>query len=264
MIVHLVDKAKLREKRLHFYQDPVFLIAIDEVKGLLGSLNLIDLFSSAEAFAHYLVKNGIADRELLELEIEDLKAEIESDIAPCADREKQGEKDLFLLLTITFLKLCAMRITHPAAESIARVFVSFCMKYEGYYKLLNRLNCKERKLIQQARLPSILKYELQSIQEEKPPVVEAMPVIVKLVDCCEYLTPDAIQHVIQPLMETNQHYGMMFTEQVERLKDLCRRKSQPVWHADGDVVMSKYVNHEVNSVAAGATGIQVLPINSSK
>ena len=243
MIVHLVDKAKLREKRLHFYQDPVFLIAIDEVKGLLGSLNLIDLFSSAEAFAHYLVKNGIADRELLELEIEDLKAEIESDIAPCADREKQVEKDLFLLLTITFLKLCAMRITHPAAESIARVFVSFCMKYEGYYKLLNRLNCKELKLIQEARLPSILKYELH---------------------CCEYLTPDAIQHVIQPLMETNQHYGMMFTEQVERLKDLCRRKSQPVWHADGDVVMSKYVNHEVNSVAAGATGIQVLPINSSK
>lgn len=179
MIVHLVDKAKLREKRLHFYQDPVFLIAIDEVKGLLGSLNLIDLFSSADVFAHYLVKNGIADRELLELEIEDLKVEIESDIAPCADREKQGEKDLFLLLTITFLKLCAMRITHPAAESIARVFVSFCMKYEGYYKLLNRLNCKELKLIQEARLPSILKYELQSIQEEKPPVVEAMPVIEK-------------------------------------------------------------------------------------
>ena len=52
MIVHLVDKAKLREKRLHFYQDPVFLIAIDEVKGLLGSLNLIDLFSSADVFAH--------------------------------------------------------------------------------------------------------------------------------------------------------------------------------------------------------------------
>ena len=113
-------------------------------------------------------------------------------------------------------------------------------------------------------MPSILKYELQSIQEEKPPVVEALPVIDKLVDCCEYLAPDAIQHVILPLMETNQHYGMMFTEQVERLKDLCRRKSQPVWHADGDVVMSKYVNHEVNSVAAGGTGIQVLPINSSK
>ena len=44
------------------------------------------------------------------------------------------------------------------------------MKYEGYYELLDKLNCKERKLIQQARLPSILKYELQTIQEEKPPV----------------------------------------------------------------------------------------------
>lgn len=265
MIVHY-EKAEQRKLRLKFYKDPVFLIVCEYLTPLLGSLNIIELFASADAFAYYLVKNEITDKTFIESEIEELEEELEEDQASSDDNYENDvkEKDQFLLLTITLLKLCAMRKTHPIAATIAETFIAFCKKYKGLTELLIALNSRELKLRQEDKLPSLLEYELLSILKEDPPLQEAKLVISTLVDCCEILDGAAIRNILLPLMETNEHYGMAFTEQVDRLKKLCSMKSQSMWHADGDMVMSKYVNHEVTSVAAGGTGIQILPINSSK
>ena len=76
---------------------------------------------------------------------------------------------------------------------------------------------------------------------------------------------DAIQHILVPLMTTNEQYGNAFDEEVNELKEKLGMKTasllQP--HVEGDFVLQKYVENEVDGVKKGAIGVIVKNIKDS-
>ena len=246
MIIRIKDMDELRMMRLRLYKDPVFLIGHEKIRPLLQSLDLTELFASAEAFAFHLAKLAVTEESLMEYEVEDVKGEL-----------PDASTDYYLLLSVTFFKLCAMRKTLPSAASTARTLVSFCAEYEGFTPLMLSMEDKETKLRAHHRLPTLLEYELTTLSQERLPLKQAQDFIHKFIDNCMALTPSSIENILLPLMATNEQYGNAFDEEVNRLKQKLGMKTDPVIQplVQGDLVMEKKVEYEVNEVKKDGVGI---------
>lgn len=256
MIIRLKEKDKMRSMRIKLYQDPVFLIGHEAIKPLLRGLDLTELFASAEAFAHHLTMFGITDESLLAYEVEDVRAEFAELEAANASHD---HCDFHLFLIVTFIKLCAMRKNTPTAVDTARALLVFCEEYESLDKLMYSLDNKEASLRAQHRLPSLLEYELRTLSEESLPLEEMRGFVHALVDNCMALTPESIERFLTLLMIANEQYGNAFGEEVDRLKEKLGMKTtslmQPL--VEGDFVMNKQVEHEVNGVKEGGAGVVI-------
>lgn len=245
MIVYLNDKFQQREARLKFFKDDVFVIANEAVRNRLGNLSIFEVFSSAEAFAFHLLNNEIAEASYIEYEVEDLESEL-----------KDG-RDRFLVLSIAFIKLCALRKRYPIARKIAREIVVFCQKYEDFNGLLGEFDKKEHKLHMEEWRANLASYEFRTIVKEKPDFTQAKTAVRALIDNCMNMTGDFLERVLGPLMSINEMYGHAFDEEVKRVKDKLGMKTTVQFspHMDGDLVMTKTIQYQVNGVATGGTGI---------
>jgi len=212
MIVRLNNQHDLRELRLKLYKDEVFMFSNEILDNMLDILNIVELFASSEAFANYLIANAITDKNCIKYEVEDLENEITS------------EKDMFLLLSITFIKLCALRKSHPIAIDVAKSLVEYCTKYENFIPLLKALDNKEHKLPAEKRA-DLLKYRLRTIEHDNPPLEEAKEVIKNLIETIEKMTADSIERLIAPLSIINQQYNNAFEEDINKLYSTLEKKT---------------------------------------
>lgn len=96
MIVSFETPIQEREIRIKLYKDDVFLIAQETIKKLNPLLSIETLFASADQFTKFLLENDLAERDVMQFEIDDLRKEISDD------------KSFYLLLALSFVKICAL------------------------------------------------------------------------------------------------------------------------------------------------------------
>lgn len=215
MIVLLETRDKKRDARIKLYKDDVFLIAQETIKKQNLSLSIEELFVSADRFTDFILKNDLSDREVLQYEIDDLREEV-------AD-----EQTLYLLLALSYIKLCALRKVKPNAEDVARALVGFCQEYDGFTSLLKQLLNKERAWLKNKRA-DLLAYELKCVGK-KVPAEDGMTVVRAIVDsACSGLSPDGMLPVENTLSEMNDKFGHRYQAELDRLREARKKKSEMI------------------------------------
>ena len=213
MIVRFETHEDMKNTRIKLYKDDVFLIAQETINKLNTSIPLVDLFASADQFTNFLLENDLSERYALQFEIDDLREEVSDD------------ETFYILLTLSFVKLCALRMVEPNAEKVAGTLVGFCQDYDGFTDLLKQLQKKENGLVEKRRA-SLLTYELKCI-EKGTPVIEGLKVVSCIVDAAsEGLSADAILPVETVLVEVDGKLdGHPFQKEIERLRKARKKKS---------------------------------------
>lgn len=156
MICRMETDTERRKMRLKLFQDDVFVIAHKVIREKLCGLSLEELFCSADKLANHLLVNEITIKDFIDYETDDIKDE-------CND-----ENVFYLLISITFIKLCALRKVNPLAGVVAKALVCRCQEYEEFTDLLGALAKEENKIIAERGRIDLLNYELKSIEKETP------------------------------------------------------------------------------------------------
>ena len=217
MIVLLDTPEKRRDIRLRLYKDDVFLIAHEAIKSIKPSLTLEELFASADQFTFFLLDNDISDRDIMQYEIDSLKAEVSDELS------------FFLILSLSFFKLGALRETKDNAEKVARALVSFCQEYDGFTDLLKQLSKKEKERWLDNKRIDLLTYELRCIPKEVPST-DGLTVMNSIVDASLDLSVEGMQHIENVLSEVNDQNGHQYQKELNRLREARKKKSKTLFH----------------------------------
>lgn len=212
MIVLLGTPAEKRDVRVRLYKDDVFLIAQEAVRELDTTLSIEELFASADQFTKFLLENDLNDRDVMQYEIDDLRKEV-------SDRQT-----FYILITLSFVKLCALRKTNADAENVARALVGFCQEYDGFTGLLKQLFRKEQSRWPENKRADLPVYELRCIENVSPPE-DGNTIVAAFVEAASGLLPDAMQHVENTLSEVNDRFGHRYQKDVDRLRGARINKS---------------------------------------
>ena len=214
MIVRFGTHEDMKNTRIKLYKDDVFLIAQETINKLNTSIPLVDLFASADQFTNFLLENDLSERDALQFEIDDLREEVSDD------------ETFYILLTLSFVKLCALRMVEPNAEKVARTLVGFCQDYDGFTDLLKQLQKKENARWVENRRASLLTYELNCI-EKGTPLIDGLKLVSCIVDAAsEGLSEDNILPVETVLVEVDGKLdGHPFQKEIERLRKARKKKS---------------------------------------
>ena len=214
MIVLFETPEERRITRIKLYKDDVFLIAQEAINKLETSIPLVELFASADLFTNFLLDNDLSERDTMQYEIDDLRKEV------------SDEQTFYILLSLTFVKLCALRMVKPNAENVARTLVGFCQEYDGFTDLLRQLQKKEKARWFENKRANLLTYELKCI-EKGTPTTDGLAVVTSIVDAAsEGLSSDKILPVETSLAEVNDIFdGHPFQKEIERLREARKKKS---------------------------------------
>lgn len=214
MIVLFETPEERRNTRIKLYKDDVFLIAQEAINKLETSIPLEALFVSADLFTNFLLDNDLSERDTIQYEIEDLREEV------------SDEQTFYVLLSLTFVKLCALRMVKSNAENVARALVGFCQEYDGFTDLLRQLQKKEKARWFENKRADLLTYELKCI-EKRTPMVDGLAVVASIVDAAsEGLSADNILPVETALAEVNDKFDSHpFQKEIERLRKARKKKS---------------------------------------
>lgn len=214
MIVLFESPEKRKSTRIKLYKDDVFLIAQEAINKMELSIPLVDLFASAEQFTNFLLDNDLSERDTMKFEIDDLREEL------------PDEQTFYVLLSLSFVKLCAFRMVKPNAENVARALVGFCQEYDGFTDLLRQLQKKEKARWFENKRADLLTYELKCI-EKGTPAIDGLKVVSIIVDAAsEGLSADNILPVEIALTEVDGKLdGHPFQKEIERLRDARKKKS---------------------------------------
>lgn len=235
MIVLFETPEERRNTRIKLYKDDVFLIAQETINKMETSIPLVDLFASADLFTNFLLDNDLSERDIMQYEIDDLREEV------------PDEQTFYILLSLSFVKLCALRMVKPNAENVARALVGFCQEYKGFTDLLRQFQKKEKARWYENKRADLLTYELKCI-EKGTPTIEGAAVVTSIVDAALGLTPEGMQHIENVLSEVNDNTpGHPYQKELKRLRNARKNKS------DFIVKLEKLVDvHGNSSVTIGS------------
>lgn len=275
------SQEQLRQKCRQLYQNPVFLATHEALSHLLQHFDIVELFDHAQSFAQCLIANRVIDRSLMKYEMtfmrQDLYAEGCHD-EKCLKDIKKDEK-LLLLLTLVILRYHIKAYRHAREENrvskesmmpgenlateedIARkaslALAHFIAREKRSMKLVRSFMDKARQLRKEGRWL----LSTQNAMSQEPPatasdLASGHKFVSRLVNNCECLNSEAIEHILLPLMATNEQYGHAFDEEVNRLKEKLGIKTDLAIRPNiqGDFVMQKHVEYEVGNVEPGGTG----------
>ena len=201
MSIQLKTKEERRAARLMFYKDDVFVIAYEALQKVPCSLSVEEVFITAEQFANFLVKLDLIYKEHIAFEIHDLAEDLDD------------PRDLFPILLITFVKLCALRKTYPRAELVARALAPICWRYENFNEMLGEMLKAEQKLVVERGRIDLYHYELKSIAKENTELAKARETINGFVNSALDCDADVIKNVMVSFTKFNEDSGHMFDEQ---------------------------------------------------
>ena len=213
MIVLLKTKKKKKKVRIKLYKDDVFLIAHETIKKLMPSLSIEELFASADQFAFFLLDNDISKRGIMQYEIDDLREEF------------TDEKTFYLLLSLSYVKLCALRKTRPNAKEVVRALVGFCQEYDGFTDLLRQFNDAEKGL--DKKRVDLLTYDLNCMAEDGE-TEDDHALVASFVEVALGLSVDGMQHVENTLSEVNDKLGHRFQKELNCLREARKKKSESI------------------------------------
>lgn len=233
MIVTYRTTSERKEARIHLYNDDVFLIAQEVIRGMNLSMPIEDLFATSEAFVNFLIKNNITDPDIISCEIDDLKEEI-ADI-----------HTFYIIISISFVKLCALRKITKCAEGVARSLVVFCQEYEDFSNLLKMLCKKEQARALSGKRVDLLTYELKTIEQDITNGAD-ISIVKDIVDSAIGLSVEGMQHVENALCEANDMHNHIFDNELKRLREARKEKS------DYRIIIERLNDiHDNNSVNIG-------------
>lgn len=214
MIVLFDTPEERRNTRIKLYKDDVFLIAQEAINKLKPSIPIVDLFASADQFTGFLLDNDISERDTMQYEIDDLREEV------------SDEQTFYVLLALSFTKLCALRKAKPNAENVARALVGFCQEFDGFTDLLKQFQKKEKTRWLENKRANLLTYELRCIQNETP-TIDGLTVVSNIVKIAsEGLSSDNILLVETTLAELDDKLdGHPFQNELKRLREVRKKKS---------------------------------------
>lgn len=243
MIVRYETKEQKRTARLQLYKDDVFVIAHEATKEYETNLSIEELFASAERLAHYLIENEITDKDSVDFEVDDLEEAIgdEGDTA-------------FLVISLAFVKLCALRKQEPLAIDVAKALVHRCQEYEDFNDLLHNLDKKEHAKRLDGWRADLISYELKTIKKDGCNLQQAREIIKVIVDNAEHYSTTTIEHLLNPLRDTNDQYSHAFDDAINRLKEKLGIKTTTSLNAE-EVVLQKTVERQA-IVNAGGVGFR--------
>ena len=201
MIGRFGTKEERREARLKFFKDDVFVIAHKALHKVPCSLSAEEIFCSAERLANHLLTHEITDRDFMDYEIDDLAD-------TCDD-----EDALYLILTVAFVKLCALRKVHLLAESVAKALVHRCREFGGFTELLGELAQVEHKLMVDRGRIDLYKYELKSIARENPEQAHAHHAINQFVNSALDCSARVVESVIVAFTNFNKNNHGRYADQ---------------------------------------------------
>ena len=235
MIVLFETPEERRNTRIKLYKDDVFLIAQETINKMETSIPLVDLFASADLFTNFLLDNDLSERDIMQYEIDDLREEV------------PDEQTFYILLSLSFVKLCALRRVKTNSENVARALVGFCQEYKGFTDLLRQFQKKEKARWYENKRADLLTYELKCI-EKGTPTIEGAAVVTSIVDAALGLTPEGMQHIENVLSEVNDNTpGHPYQKELKRLRNARKNKS------DFIVKLEKLVDvHGNSSVTIGS------------
>lgn len=211
MIRRLESKEEQRTVRLKLYNDDVYVIAHKAVREVSHTLSVEEIFASADNLASHLLENGISDKDFIDMEIDDVREELDD------------ERDLFPLLSVTFVKLCALRKAKPIAAEIARALVHRCQEFEDFTPLLGKLaNAENRRIVEKGRI-NLLEYELKTLEKDgfdkdSTMVLDKLLLIVLKMDI-----PDqkVAERLFSQYNDSNNHAIQKYVDKIRRNTEQC-------------------------------------------
>lgn len=201
MIRRLESKQEQRAVRLKLYSDDVYVIAHKAVKEVAATLSVEEIFSSADILASHLLENGISERGFIDMEVDDVREELDD------------ERDLFPLLSVTFVKLCALRKAKPIAADIARALVHRCQEFEDFTPLLGKLSNAENSLITQKKRLDLFNYELKTLEVEGTNPDVAEQIVNSALECDKHV----VKNVTMAFSIFNGKCNGKYDQQLQRL-----------------------------------------------
>lgn len=145
------------------------------------------------------------------MEVDDLREELED------------ERDLFPLLSVTFVKLCALRKVKPIAADIAKALVHRCQEFEDFTPLLGKLgNAENRRIVEKGRI-NLLEYELKTLEKDgfdkdSMMVLDKLLLIVLKMDI-----PDqkVAERLFSQYNDSNNHAIQKYVDKIRRNTEQC-------------------------------------------
>lgn len=205
MIHRLGSDVERRKARLMFYRDDVFVIAHKVMGKRTCGLCLEEVFCSAERLANHLLVNEITMEEFIDFEIDDLES-------ACEDKEA-----VFQVLTIAFVKLCALRKVNPLASEVASALVHRCQAYEDFSDVLGKLADAEDKLRLGKKRADLFNYELKTIASERVSNEQADQVMNEYVNATLDCDVDVIKNVLVSFTHYNEEHNHRYDSQQDAL-----------------------------------------------
>lgn len=211
MIRRLESKQEQRSVRLKLYSDDVYVIAHKAVKEVTATLSVEEIFSSADNLASHLLENGISDKDFIDMEIDDVREELDD------------ERDLFPLLSVTFVKLCALRKVKPIAADIARALVHRCQEFEDFTPLLGKLAKEENKRILDKGRINLMEYELKTLEEEgfNEDSVAMLDELVSVALKMDIEDQKVVERLFSRYNDNNNHTLQQYVDKIRQHTDQC-------------------------------------------
>ena len=213
MIAQLHDEKQKKMTRLKLYKDFVFIITHEAVRSMKPVLPAEELFATADNLAGFMLEYELTDPECIMLEINELKEKINDNTTT------------FIITSLAFIKLCAIRKNNARAEPAARALLPFCQEFDRFNELLQLANKKEMQKSAEGKHANLLAYELMNIGNDRNNIGDE-EVVAAIVDSAVTLNAEGIQHVEIALAETNTRLGNIYDKELGRLRMARKRKSE--------------------------------------
>ena len=212
MIVVLGTPEERKNTRIKLYKDDVFMITHEAIKERTLTLSIEELFATADKFTSFLLENELSEREVMQYEMDDLKDEV------------KDEQTFCVLLTLSFVKLSALRKVEANAEGVARALVGFCQEYDDFTKLLIQFSKKEHSRWLDNKRANLLSYELKCIEKEAS-TSDVQAVVKSIVESAYGLSVEGMQHVENVLSEVNDKFEHRYQKDLDSLREARKKKS---------------------------------------
>lgn len=154
MIRRLNNNEERRNVCLKLFHDDVFAIGHKALRAYSCKMSIEEIFCTADYLVNHLLTHEITEEEYIDYVVDDFEAELNDEAAA------------FPILTVVYVKLCAMRKTKPIAGSIARAFVHRCHKFADFQDLLEVLaKVEHQRCVEKGRI-DLINYALRTLGDE--------------------------------------------------------------------------------------------------
>lgn len=284
MVVRIMNKTQLRELRTKLYRDKVFALMHKQLTPLLteGGLSIFELFATADVFTENFLKNSIDDPSFFEYEVDDLNDEVEI------------RQDLLLILIICYYKLLAMvlegtntnqQFPEQAHAEVTQLNESPMAEEESPLRLTQRAystyfeanqevmelmvhfsGCKEALSHALKQPGDQSSYQLltreKKVKEDNPDA--QMQLIHQLIAQRESLDNNNLQTLELMIRRVSSKHNGAFNELADDLQEYLAERMKSATanvHVQGDYVIQKRTEKQINSVNNGGVGVSIKPTN---